>query len=94
MTYLSGQVLFHDGKPLQWVGVVLDPKTENQSITLTNSDGKFAFQTTPGKHTLAVRSFALQPFTKIIDIPNSGLNSLKIDLKSSLRMLDYPSSRK
>ena len=88
MTLLSGKVETSDGLPMAWVAVILDPNTDNQTITLTNNRGEFAFQSQPGKHRLAVRTFAYQPYTEDINLTRSG-DHKEISLHPTLRKLNY-----
>ena len=86
MAVLSGKVSNMDGSTMPWVVTILDRKTSEEKIFFTNDHGAFAFNVTPGKHQLALRSYAFSPYTKIISVPPEGKH-VKITLRPTLRRL-------
>jgi len=87
MTLLSGLIKTSENQPMFWVAVIIDPNTENQLITLTDSRGQFAFQTQPGPHRIAVRTFGYQPWTQDMTITRGGEHK-EIVLLPTLRKLN------
>lgn len=85
---LSGVVRDAQQRPIENALVALDPNTDNQRVTRTDSTGRFRFdRVARGAHELAIAWIGYRTVVRMIEMPDAGLE-LEIALEQNITAMD------
>ncbi|HLR77324.1 MAG TPA: TonB-dependent receptor, partial [Balneolaceae bacterium] len=82
----SGTVTNEEGRPLENVHVLLN---QGEYFDISNQSGQFTIENIePGRYLLTVNILGYQPYSKLINIGETGLNNLTVRLDAESYQLD------